>query len=237
MVEHEHVGLFDELGAGHSLGAEKYVGGDRRWCDPGHEERLQFEVAGKLLVKSSLGAPSVDQSVSQCPPGRCSASVAGPEEEFGTATKVPAGHDVRVCVVVDELVVLVGSHHPVEVTVAIGVGPNAAGPVAGGVDEQLTASSREEVGVARPGSEVRCCPGHVCHDVLFLRASADRDELVVLSPNQVWRDVTPVASRLPRKASATQALVFRCGACCGETADAVLEHGSGCRGPDGCQNW
>src|ERR1035441_8384535 len=96
MVEHEHVGLFDELGAGHSLGAEKYVGGDWRWCDPGHEERLQFEVAGKLLVESSLGAPSVDQSVSQCPPGRCSASVAGPEEAFGTATKVPAGHDVRV---------------------------------------------------------------------------------------------------------------------------------------------
>ena len=62
VVEHEHVGLLDELGAGHPLGAEQHVDGDRGRGDLGHEERLQVEVAGELLVEAPLGVPPVDQA-------------------------------------------------------------------------------------------------------------------------------------------------------------------------------
>ena len=37
--------------------------------DLGHEERLQVEVAGELLVEAPLGVPAVDQALGQGPPG------------------------------------------------------------------------------------------------------------------------------------------------------------------------
>lgn len=79
MVEHECIGLFDELGTGHPLGTQKLLDGYRGRGDLGHEEWLQLEVANKLFVEPALGIPPVEQPVGQCRPGGCRVAVTGPD--------------------------------------------------------------------------------------------------------------------------------------------------------------
>ena len=65
MVEHEDIGLLDELGTGDPLGTQQHVDRDRGRGDRGHEKGLQVEVAGELLVEDrSAFHPSTSPAAS-----------------------------------------------------------------------------------------------------------------------------------------------------------------------------
>ena len=225
MVEHEHVGLLDQLGAAHPSGAEEHVGRNRWGPDLRHQERLQVEVAGELLVEPGSSVPPVDQVLGQGLPLRRLVGVAGLREEGGSLAEVPSGHHIGVGVVVDTLVVLVRADHGADVATTVGVGLDAAGPVAGGLDQERTSCSAEEAGIARPGRVVGGRPGHVGHDVLLVRARGDDEGCAVRTDDLVRRDVGSVAPRLPREPGGQQAggQRFRTGS--GQTPEAVLDHG------------
>ena len=164
-----------------------------RWGDLGHEERFQGEVPGELLVEAALGVPTLNEAVGEGQPGSGLARVVvSLQQERCALAQVEAGHDVRVGVVVDDLVVLIGPHHPEEVAVALGVGADATCPVAGGLDDEVPTRAVEEGGVARPGRVTGRGPGHVGDDVLLMGPGADRDHLAV--PPFTWRGVTSLPS-------------------------------------------
>ncbi len=92
MVQHQDVGLLDDLRAGHPLGAQHDVSRHRRWGDVGDEQRLEAEVAGELLVEALLRVIAVDQSVGQGAPGsRLGAIAAKIVDKLGGPAEVPAG--------------------------------------------------------------------------------------------------------------------------------------------------
>ena len=120
VMEHQHVGLLQDLGPRDPLAAQHEVGGDRALGDHlADDEGLQAPEAGALLIESRSRVVAVDQPACEVPPaallvGRRTRKTCGPAE-------VPAGHHVRECVVIDGTVVLVRPDHPTDVSPAIGL--------------------------------------------------------------------------------------------------------------------
>ena len=68
MVQHEDVGLLDQLRAPDPVDAEQYVGGDWRWCDCCGQQRFEIPVAIELLIEAPIRIPPVDEAVGQAAP-------------------------------------------------------------------------------------------------------------------------------------------------------------------------
>ena len=134
VMEHQDIGLLDQLRPAHPLGTEQDIGGDRGLGHLLDQQRLQRPVAGELLVEPVIGVPAVDQAGGDPPPVRGVRHQAELVGEVGTAAQVPAGHHVGEGVVVDVLVVLVGTDHAADVSPSIRFDRHPAGPVAGGVE-------------------------------------------------------------------------------------------------------
>ena len=120
VVEHQHVGLLDDLRARDALASEQQVGGDRpARRDLGDHERLELEEARELLVQPVRAVVAVDERVGQrAPADRSLGSVVRRRRARAARAQVPARHHVRERVVVDRLVVLVGPDHAVDVRAA-----------------------------------------------------------------------------------------------------------------------
>ena len=123
MVRHEHVGLLEDLGVCDSGAADEHVGRHRNLGHVGDAQRLQLPEAGELLVTAGRRVVANDKGVGQgSPPGGLGPF--GRIEQVGGAAQMPANLHVGEGVVVDDLVVLVGIHHPVEVATPVGVEPD-----------------------------------------------------------------------------------------------------------------
>src|ERR1019366_2559079 len=79
---------------------------------------------------------------------------------------------------------------------------------------------------------VYCRPSDVGHDVLFMGAGCDLDDLTARSSDLAGGDVTAVAGRLPGEAGTLQPETLGRRARGRKATDAVLENGSGCSGLD-----
>jgi hypothetical protein len=119
-MEHQHVGLLQDLGPRDPLVAEQEVSRDRTLGDHlADDEGLQAPEAGALFVQPRSRVVAVDQPTCEVPPaallvGRRTRELCGPSE-------VPASHHVRERVVIDRTVVLVRPDHPTDVSPAIGL--------------------------------------------------------------------------------------------------------------------
>ena len=96
--------------------------------------------------------------------------------DVGGLQQIPARHRVRERVVIDVLVVFVGTDDPIEVCCSVGIETYARRPVASRFAEELAASTHR-LRVAAPALVPRHGPGDVGGDVLFLLAGQDADEL------------------------------------------------------------
>ena len=68
-MQHQHVGLLDDLAGLGALVPEQHVGGDRQLRrELGDQERLERVEAGELLVDAGCGVVSVDDRVGQLEP-------------------------------------------------------------------------------------------------------------------------------------------------------------------------
>jgi hypothetical protein len=121
-------------------------------------------------------------------------------------------------------VVLVGADHSVDVPVAVAVDPDARGPVASRLDDELTAWAGCERVVTRPVQVARCGPCDVGDDVLFELPGADPDEPARTVARGGRRDVDALGGRLPRKAGTPPAEPARLLDCGRQAAHPVLEH-------------
>ena len=86
---------------------------------------------------------------------------------------VPGSHVVGEGVVVHVLLVLVGTHHVVDVEQAVGAFLQTAGPELAGVKDQLIAAAVHEILVAGHLIVFPCAVGHVGGDVLLNEAGPD----------------------------------------------------------------
>src|SRR5271166_3673960 len=102
-MEHEDVGLLDELRGGYLLVAQEHVDRDGWVSELRDEARFQLEVAGELLVDAKLRAKAIDESFGEPAPPGCFFIRAGALEQRRARSQVPARHDVCVRVVVDDL--------------------------------------------------------------------------------------------------------------------------------------
>jgi len=100
-------------------------------------------------------------------------------DQVGRGTQVSARHHVGERVVVHDLVVLVGAYHAIEVCSSLGVVTHPGGPVLGGFDDEGPSGPGQEGVVTAPLAVVTGRPRHVGHDVLFVFAGADRDDVAV----------------------------------------------------------
>ncbi len=221
--------------AAHAVSSEQQVGGDRSARrDLLDQQRLEAVEARELLVDAGVGIETIDKRLDEPPPliplvGAHIVAVRSSVDPRERAPEIPARQDVGEGVVVDRLVVLIRSDHPVDVRRAIGLGPCARGPVAGGLDQEPLTGSTGELLVARPVEIAARRPCHLPHDVILERAGSDGDDAPRPIACRRWRDVLAGTRRLPGKprpsATGTPRRVHRRG----EAPDAVLEHGAGSR--------
>ena len=69
VVEHQHVGLLDDLGGADALVPEQHVGGDRPLRrELGDQQRLEAVKSGELLVDAGRRVVSVDDRVGEFEP-------------------------------------------------------------------------------------------------------------------------------------------------------------------------
>ena len=117
-MKHEYVCLLQHLGAGGTRGAEEEVCGDRPpRSELFDDEWFELEEASELLVDAARALVAVDKRVGDRQPAR-SLCIVDLVERRGLA-EVPAREHVRERVVVDGLVILVRTDHPVDVRSAI----------------------------------------------------------------------------------------------------------------------
>ena len=169
VMKHQDIGLLDQLRTAHSSGAEQDVGGNRGVRHLVDQQRLQRPVSGELLVEPALGVPPVEQVGGDLAPARGVRHEAVLVGEVGTAAQIPAGHHVGEGVVVDVLVVFVGTDHAADVPPSIRFHRHPAGPVAGGFEQEIDTRAVEERRIAGPRDVLGRRPGHVGDDVLLER--------------------------------------------------------------------
>ena len=147
VVEHQHVGLLHDLRAPHPVATEQQVGRDRAARrDVADEQRFEVEEARELLVDAGRRVEAVDERVGELAPAsrsrRLDGAVVHAARPRRGAAQVPARHHVRERVVVDRLVVLVGTDHAVDVRTTASRRPGCATP-------SSARSRRESAGRAR----------------------------------------------------------------------------------------
>ena len=151
-MEHEDVRLLDQLRTLHVVPAEHLDGiGGRRQIGDG--QRLEPEVPRELLVAASCSVEPIDE-------GGCERTPAGSllaAYEACGMDEVPPGHRVRECVVIDVLVVLVGTDDALDVAATVCVDADPRGPVARGVADQVVAG-REHLAGCRSSSDTAPSP-------------------------------------------------------------------------------
>ncbi len=112
VVEHEDGGLLHDLRPADHIATEQEIGGDGPGRDVGDPVRNQTEEAGELLVDARVGAVPVRERGREFEPPRpfvgLDVGIVERGGGVGRDPQVPAREHVRVGVVVDGLVVLVG---------------------------------------------------------------------------------------------------------------------------------
>ncbi len=113
---HQDIGLLHHLCLLDAFSAEEKVRADRTlWRDFLDHEGLELMEPGELFVYVGVRVVPVDQRIGQLEPAMPFVRVVVVRDDARGAAKVPAGHDVRERVVIDRLVILVGSDHPEDV--------------------------------------------------------------------------------------------------------------------------
>ena len=131
VVQHEHVGLLDDLCSTDALRPEQQVRGNRSTgSDVGDQQRFQSMEPCELLVDARVRVEAVDEPVDEIAPvplfHRAHAvPQRRPLESCERAPEVPTSHDIRERVVVDRLVVLIRPDDAVDVDGAIRFAPRA----------------------------------------------------------------------------------------------------------------
>src|SRR5579862_7191283 len=228
VVEHEHIRLLENLRAGCPLRTEQHVGGDRSpRRDLFDHQRLEGEEAGELLIDAACLVVAVDERLGDRQPARTLPLIATVER--GGTTQVPACEDVREGVVIDRLVVLVGSDHAVDVGLSVGADADARGPIAGGFRKELPRRAGREFLIGSPVEITGCRPGDIADDVLLELTGSDRHGLARRQLPVSRRDVAPVSGRLPGEASARPS----CSAACRAAGSRRSRYSSIARAADG----
>ena len=231
-MEHQHVGLLDDLRGVRARGAEEEVGGDRPLgCELGDHERLERVEAGELLVEPAGGVVAVDERVGEVEPASALGCVDVP---VGVASAARRRFQ-RAMTFVYALSSTRSWYSSGPITprmcpLPIVVELDARGPPARGLHEQLAARAGGERAVAGPVGVVRGRPRDVGHDVLLELAGAGRrvsprrsraDGGVTSSPEAA----TPTGSARPLRPSACAA-----SSAAGQPSQPVLEHRARRRG-------
>ena len=238
VVQQEDIGLLHDLRLGDALAPEQHVAGHGAHGEVGDPEGLESVEALELLIDPGGRVVAVDDRPSERVPilelggirsfqsGRPGGTTGARVSAHGGRgrAQVPTRHDVREGVVVDELVVLVGSDDATEVRAPVRVTLEPRRPETSALDEDPQAIGRREPGVPAPRDVVVDGPGDVRHDVQLPLPGpdADRDRVVAVDPGR--GDVAAIGGGFPGEPGAGEAGFLRGLASWLDPPGAVREH-------------
>src|SRR5476649_1223289 len=205
-----------------------------------------FEQAGFRMEASRHGVrnlpPRLEFGIFQVESGRNSFPAIRPARlqqgrHIKRAPDVPPSHDIGEGVVVDVLMILVGSDHAADMAVTVGLRLNATGPEPARLEQDLRAGVAKERFISGGLPVLPDGVGDVGTDVLLLLSAENIDDQTVRADRVFGRDFRTVTGRLPGIECAAPTQAGGLGARRIESMKAVHEQRPGRLGPSQRIEW